>query len=385
MLESNGRQSNQAEELQSSSVLQFLLFIDERPTSQESTRALQEYLGDLQSEFPFQLEVIRVGQRPDLVEYFRLMATPSLVKIHPEPRHVLAGSDLIEQLGRWWKRWKQEGLEAQGEEVESPDVPGSSVGCSLEQIRLTDEIFRLKRENEELLDQLQFKDQVIAMLAHDLRSPLTAAAIAVETLELAQNQPDSERSAYLSAQLYRQARSQFRIMNRMITDILQAAKGHSGELNLQLQALSLPPLCEEVLTQLADRFEARSLHLTKDLPQDFPSVYADEELIRQVLTNLLENAIKYTPAGGRINLSLLHRTSQKVQVSVSDTGPGIPQEKRERIFEGHFRLKRDRETEGYGIGLSLCQNIVRAHYGQIWVDSVLNEGSCFHFTLPVYR
>ena len=89
--------------------------------------------------------------------------------------------------------------------------------------------------------------------------------------------------------------------------------------------------------------------------------------------------------GGTISLSVIHRTSQQVQVSISDTGDGIPKEKQERIFEGHFRLKRDEKKEGYGLGLALCRNIVRAHYGQIWVDSAPNKGSSFHFTLPVYR
>ncbi|MFN7257382.1 MAG: ATP-binding protein, partial [Microcystis sp.] len=125
--------------------------------------------------------------------------------------------------------------------------------------------------------------------------------------------------------------------------------------------------------------------LQSDIPQDLPPVYADEELIRQVIINLLENGIKYTPAGGEITLSVLHRTTQKVQVSISDTGPGIPEEKQEHIFEGHVRLKRDEGKEGYGIGLSVCRKIIRAHYGQIWVDSVPDHGSSFHFTLPVYR
>jgi two-component system, OmpR family, clock-associated histidine kinase SasA len=103
-----------------------------------------------------------------------------------------------------------------------------------------------------------------------------------------------------------------------------------------------------------------------------------------VLINLLDNAIKYTPDGGSIEISMLHRTSQKIQVSISDTGPGIPPENQVRIFEEQFRLERDEQEDGYGIGLALCQRIVRAHYGQIWVDSSPDRGSCFHFTLPVY-
>jgi two-component system clock-associated histidine kinase SasA len=94
--------------------------------------------------------------------------------------------------------------------------------------------------------------------------------------------------------------------------------------------------------------------------------------------------MKYTPLGGKIQVSVLHRTTQKIQVSVSDNGPGIPEENRDRIFEDHFRLKRDEAQQGYGLGLSLCQRIVHAHYGRIWVDST-SRGGCFHFTLPIYR
>ncbi|MEL6385609.1 MAG: ATP-binding protein, partial [Cyanobacteria bacterium J06626_18] len=104
-----------------------------------------------------------------------------------------------------------------------------------------------------------------------------------------------------------------------------------------------------------------------------------------VLFNLLDNAIKYTPEKGELYISALHRTTQKIQVSVKDTGPGIPQENCEKIFEESFRLQRDAEKDGYGLGLALCRRIIRAHYGQIWVESTVGEGSQFFFTLPVYR
>ena len=130
--------------------------------------------------------------------------------------------------------------------------------------------------------------------------------------------------------------------------------------------------------------QPNSKKIETDIPKDLPYVYADPERIRQVLVNLLDNAIKYTPKGGKISVAGLHRTTQKVQFSIGDTGPGIPVENRDRIFENHFRLQRDEGTEGYGIGLCLCQRIIRAHYGQIWVDSAPNGGAWFHFTLPVY-
>jgi two-component system clock-associated histidine kinase SasA len=365
--------------------IQLLLFVDERPGSGEIIRQIQNHLQSLKSDYPIDLQVIEIRQEPHLVEHFRLVATPALVKIAPGPRHTLAGSNIVEQLKKWWGRWQKAIKEEEKQHQNTESARPQDVDRSAELLRVTDEIFRLKQEKEELLEQLRFKDQILAMLAHDLRSPLTAASIAVETLELAYNQPKSERSLQLREQLHQQARKQFRAMNRLITDILQASKSMAAQFHLQQSKFYVQHLCEELLEQFTDLVREKTQILITDLPQDLPPVYADEELIRQVVVNLVENAIKYTPEGGEITLSILHRTTQKVQVSVSDTGPGIPAEKQDHIFEGHVRLKRDEGKEGYGIGLSVCRKIIRAHYGQIWVDSVQDQGSSFHFTLPVYR
>ncbi|WNF15674.1 histidine kinase [Microcystis aeruginosa] len=364
--------------------IQLLLFVDDRPSSQEIIRQIQSYLQSLKSDYPIDLQIIEIRQQPHLVEHFRLVATPALVKIAPAPRHTLAGSNLVEQFKKWLVRW-QKAIKEEVKNHHAEDEQRQEVEHSGELIRIADEVFRLKQEKEELLEQLKFKDQILAMLAHDLRSPLTAASIAVETLELAYHQPDTERSLQLREQLHQQARKQFRIMNRLITDILQASKSMAAQFTLHQSKFYLQALCQEILSQFTDTFQEKTLTLQSDIPQDLPPVYADEELIRQVIINLLENGIKYTPPGGEITLSVLHRTTQKVQVSISDTGPGIPEEKQEHIFEGHVRLKRDEGKEGYGIGLSVCRKIIRAHYGQIWVDSVPDHGSSFHFTLPVYR
>lgn len=362
--------------------IQLLLFVDERPSSQEYIQPIRDYVRTVSQDCSCQLEVIEIHEQPHLVEHFRLVATPALVKVVPEPRQTLAGSNLVNQLKKWWPKW----VSSLEENYNAPTTKKSnSVGYSGELMRLSDEIFRLKKDKENLQEQLKFKDQVLAMLAHDLRSPLTAASIAVETLELAQDQEPSEKQQKLTTQLFQQTRNQFRVMNRLITDILQASKSMNAQLQVHHAEVFLPRLSKEIVEQYNDLLTEKSLKLIQDVPQDVPSVYADEELIRQVIVNLIDNAIKYTPEGGQLTLSILHRTSQKIQVSVCDTGPGIPEEKQERIFEGHFRLQRDQGKEGYGLGLSLCRKIIRVHYGQIWVDSVPEQGSCFHFTLPVYR
>ena len=374
-------------------ILQLLFFVDDRPSSQEQVWRLHKYLAELKADSPFELEVVNVSEQPYLAEHFRLVATPALIKIHPPPRQTLAGSNLIDQLVDWWPRWKESVEEYKKFQGESwthgvNQMPVSSFAHVAELIRISEEIFRLKQEKEELQQQLEFKDRIVAMLAHDLRNPLTAASIALETLEtnyLPKNGQKSRLTPALISQLIKHARNQTRAMERLITDILQGAQGNHGTLRIVPIKLDLGELCQEVLDCLKHRFEIKSQNVKTDIPSDLPFVYADPERVRQVIVNLLDNANKYTPAGGIIQISILHRTAQKVQVSVGDTGPGIPEENRDRIFDNNFRLKRDEAQEGYGIGLSLCQRIIKSHYGRIWVDSISDEGSCFHFTLPVYR
>jgi two-component system clock-associated histidine kinase SasA len=393
-------QASQDQPIYSEAPLQLLLFVDGRPKSRQQAQRIRAYLKELEADYKFELQIVDVGQQPYLAEYFKLVATPALIKIHPEPRHVLAGSNIIAQLKSWWPRWQatvdayvklqsnlQENIEDNGRSPSSPKSSIRSVAISAELLRLSDEIFRLKQEKEQLEEQLQFKDRVIAMLAHDLRNPLTAAAIAMDTL---QSNYNPEKAGFerltptMTAHLFKQARNQTRIIDRMITDLLQLGRNNEREFPIQPQKTNIGQLCLDTLEELRDRYIEKSLKIQKDIPKDLPTVYADPERIRQVLINLLDNAIKYTPEGGTISVAGLHRTTQKVQFSIGDTGPGIPEENRNRIFENHFRLERDKGKEGYGIGLCLCQRIIRAHYGQIWVDSSPSGGAWFHFTLPVY-
>ncbi len=384
--------------------LQLLFFVDERPQSRQQVQRVKAYLRELQSEYKFEMQVIDVGQQPYLAEHFKLVATPALIKIHPEPRQILAGSNIIIQLKTWWPRWQSAvdsylklKSELQSELIDdrgrnsinnnNSQTAISSVANSAEMIRLSDEIFRLQQENRKLQEQLQFKDRVISMLAHDLRNPLTAASIAIETLQSNFNseQGTFERlTSVLVNHLFKQARSQTRTIDRMITDLLQVGRGSDREFPIQPQKLDLGEMCEDALAEFSDRYRSKNLKVETDIPQDLPYVYADPDRIRQVLNNLLDNAIKYTPENGIITLCGLHRTTQKVQISIGDSGPGIPEENRDRIFENRYRLERDESKDGYGIGLSVCQRIIRAHYGQIWVDTSPQNGAWFHFTLPVY-
>lgn len=381
--------------------LQLLLFVDKRPYSAEKIRQIRSKLKELPTSYLVDLQVVDVSEQPHLAEHFKLVATPTLIKLFPEPRQMLAGTNLVAQIGNWWERW-QRSLEdvadqAMPEDAKSEEaldeLPTSatlaSVAHSAELIQLSDEIFQLRQEKEDLQEQVLFKDRLISMLAHDLRNPITAVSIALETLEMGFNTEASERPSRftpeLMAQLLKHARTQTKAVDRMIADVLQVARGQGAGFQIQPQRLDLGDLCYDVLSRLNAQVQRKSQQIEADIPSDLPRVYADPERVEQVLMNLLDNAIKYTPVSGRIRLTILHRTTQKVQVSICDDGPGIPEENCDRIFEDRFRLERDESKDGYGMGLSLCQRVIRAHYGQIWVDSVPSQGSCFHFTLPVYR
>ena len=151
------------------------------------------------------------------------------------------------------------------------------------------------------------------------------------------------------------------------------------------QRLALGKVAAEAILELEKLWIGRDLELITDIPADLPDVFADQRRMRQVLLNLLENALKFTPDRGRVHLTLLHRTDQWVQVSICDTGPGIPKAEQQRIFLDRVRLPQTSgTTSGYGVGLSVCRRIAEVHGGRIWVVSEPGEGACFHVSVPVW-
>ena len=385
----------------SSKSLQLLLFLDERMTSYIHNQEIRDKLAILNVEDGFELQVVDVGKQPDLAEHYRVIATPALLKLYPKPRQILAGSNLIDQIDNWWERWQEE-LSTEGGDL--VDVSGDLAGIDRQKskkillsdshsyvskvIKLTDEIFTLKQEKAELIDRLKLQDRAMSVLAHDLRNPLTAAALALGTLEIIHD-PHDYRANSLDpvkvARLIDRARTQLQSIDRLVNDILQPRATTSNQLDICPQKLNLSELVLDVVTQLKAQLKTKAQVITTDIPQDIPPVYGDQAKLRQVIVNLLDNAIKYTPDRGQIHISALHRTAQTIQVSITDNGLGIPAENQKFIFNDRHRLDRDLSESGYGIGLSVCQQIVRAHYGQIWVESSPGKGSVFNFTLLVHQ
>ncbi len=380
--------------------LQLLLFLDERMTSYIHNQEIRDKLEILNVEDSFELQVVDVGKQPDLAEYYRVIATPALLKLYPQPRQILAGSNLSDQIDNWWERWQEE-LSAEGGDLFDPSGELAGVDRQLPKqlllsdshsyvsklLKLTDEVFTLKQEKAELVDRLKLQDRAMSVLAHDLRNPLTAAALALGTLEIIHNPQDYRANALdpvKVARLIDRARTQLQSIDRLVNDILQP-RATSNQLDICPQKLDLGQLVLGVVAQLETQLKTKFQVITTDIPQDTPPVYGDVAKLRQVIVNLLDNAIKYTPDRGQIHISALHRTAQTIQVSITDNGLGIPAEKQKVIFQDRHRLDRDLSQSGYGIGLSVCQQIIRAHYGQIWVESSPGKGSVFNFTLLVHQ
>jgi two-component system, OmpR family, clock-associated histidine kinase SasA len=336
-------------------------------------RGLVSFLEQQDFGFDVSLEIADPAERPELLELHRLVATPALIKLEPTPKQVFAGNTLLQQLRNWLPRWQQlEVVSGLGISLRPAESDGSR---TQRELKLEDQLLVLRQENETLIERLQVQERLLRMVAHELRTPLTASKLALQSLNLGQIDQARFRD----------------VLGRRLDDIEQLSKDllevgtTRWEALFNPQRLALGPVAAEAILELEKLWVRRGLELITDIPTDLPDVFADQRRMRQVLLNLLENAFKYTPDGGQVSLTILHRTSQWLQVSVCDSGPGIPRDEQERIFLERVRLPQtSSNTSGFGVGLSVCRRITEVHGGRIWVVSEPGEGACFHFTVPVW-
>ena len=227
------------------------------------------------------------------------------------------------------------------------------------------------REAEEM------KSTFVSVISHELKSPVSIIKGYADTLRREDAQWDADT---LSQGLAIIAEESDRL-NRLINNLLDASRLQASAFKLELSYLQVDKLAEKVTAKF--RTQSDEHMFTLDFPSDFPAVQADIERLRQVLTNLLSNAIKYSPRGGLIRTGGW-ADDDWVYVAVSDEGIGIPRSEQERIFERFYRAESplSRRTEGAGLGLYLCKEVIEAHGGKIWVQSEPGRGAKFIFKLP---
>jgi NtrC-family two-component system sensor histidine kinase KinB len=226
------------------------------------------------------------------------------------------------------------------------------------------------------LDRL--KSEFVLTASHELRTPLTSVSMAVDLLmeSAAAKLTDKER------ELLAACHEDVQRLRALVNDLLDLSKIEAGKLDLAFERVEPGFLFDQALAVIKPQTDANHIELKLEVPEALPPVRVDPNKIVWVLVNLLANAVRHTPEGGHIRVKG-ERVGSQVHLSVSDDGEGVPYELQSRIFDKFVQVKRDGSAGGSGLGLAISKEVVRAHRGTIWLDSVPGQGSTFTFTIPV--
>lgn len=219
------------------------------------------------------------------------------------------------------------------------------------------------------------RDDVLAVVAHDLRNPLNTVSMAVSLM--LESTPPERVQERRQVEIVRRAADR---MNRMIQDLLDVKRMESGRLAIDAKPESPVGMINDTIDMLRPLASGSTIRLEANVEEALPQVLADSARVQQVLSNLVGNAVKFTPRNGRISITA-ERADSEVRFGVIDTGPGIPAEQLPHIF-GRFWQAKASDRRGIGLGLAIAKGIVEAHSGKIWVESHVGLGSTFYFTLP---
>jgi two-component system phosphate regulon sensor histidine kinase PhoR len=218
----------------------------------------------------------------------------------------------------------------------------------------------------------------VANVSHEFKTPLTAIQGFTETLLSGALDDLTNRQRFVEI-----IRDHARRLGRLTDDLLKLSRIEAGQLELETRPVRVEALVNGCVETARLKAEAKRIQIHVDLDDQAPAVRGDGVQLGEVLQNLVDNAVQYTPSGGRIEVQS-RSNGHFVTFTVSDTGIGIPESDLERIFERFYRVDaaRSREAGGTGLGLSIARHIVEAHGGRIWVESAIGQGSRFHFSIP---
>jgi PAS domain S-box-containing protein len=224
------------------------------------------------------------------------------------------------------------------------------------------------------------KSEFISTVSHELRTPMTSIKGYADLLMLGMAGPLDEQQKHFIGIIRNNAER----MVALVNDLLDISRIESGRVQLDLRAVHIHEVVGQVVHTLEGRAQNKNITLQVNVSENLPPVWGDSNRVAQILTNLISNAIQYTPPGGRVTVSA-YPNGDMMEVSVADTGIGISKADQRKIFDRFFRADDPlvQETPGTGLGLPITASLVQMHGGQIWVESELGEGSTFTFTLPL--
>lgn len=235
----------------------------------------------------------------------------------------------------------------------------------------------IERDISERVKIEEMREDLMSMIFHDLRAPLGNIMSSVTLLQSSMPADDEVNVSILGI-----AARSGQHLSRLVDSLLDLRRFESGKAVLSQKVTSLLPLIIEAVEQVHPIAQGKSIALTSELPSKLPSVFIDEDMIRRVLINLIENSVKYTPNEGAVSV-LANDDNGHVTVSIQDNGPGIPETERSRVFEKFARIRREGGPKGLGLGLAFVKMAIEAHGGKVWVDPAPEHGAIFRFSLPV--
>ena len=246
--------------------------------------------------------------------------------------------------------------------------------------KVEDRTHELALANEKLKELDRMKSDFVSNVSHELRTPLTAIKGAVDLVLREVAGPLTEKQIHYLTRV----RSNTQHLAGLINDLLDLSKIEAGKIEFQNTRVSLGGLVHEVVESLRPIAAEKPLELEVTAHEPAVLVWADRDKVRQVLTNLIGNAIKFTPPHGKVMVSSASNDTDWVRVSIADTGPGISADECERIFEKFYQVAENGgpKPKGTGLGLAISKVLVELHGGKIWVESEPTRGSTFYFTLP---
>ncbi len=232
------------------------------------------------------------------------------------------------------------------------------------------------RMSQELENLETSRRDLVANVSHELKTPIAAIRAHLENLLDGVEAPDADTLQVMLAQSER--------LGRLVEQLLDLSKLESGDVPLRRESVALEPLVSQVISEIEVASAGRDVELESDLADDLPQIEADAERMHQVIFNLVDNAVRFTPEGGAVRI-MAERHNGSIEVRVADTGVGIPPEALPRLFERFYRVDpaRSRDGGGTGIGLAIARSVVEAHGGTIRAESEPGKGSTFTFDVPI--
>ena len=343
---------------------------------QEEMAALEEERGRLAAVLEHMADGVIITDSDGQVVLVNPAAAGILGTVEPGvPARTFAQIARHHQLIELWKRCAESGQE-QVELVEwgHPETTLQAIITPIEETRsylvILQDLTRLRRLE-------RVRRDFVSNVSHELRTPLASLKAVVDTLRDGALEDPAAARRFLS-----KIEVEVDALTQLVTELLELARIESGRAPLRLQPVAVSEIVALPVERLVPQAERAGLELRVSIPSDLPPVLADIDRARQVVMNLVHNAIKFTPAG-LVEVSAA-RQGDEIVIAVRDTGVGISEEDLPRIFERFYKADRARSGGGTGLGLALAKHVVQAHGGRIWAESTEGKGSTFFFTLPAF-